>query len=91
MKQKTIRKRKIRFDYEFSHGEWAALKVCASRMDKTLEEFLRYLVDAEINLVIRDYRECGETEMTDEEKDEFYKKYGEPDWAQEISTAGLAN
>ncbi len=61
------------------------------RQDKTLEEFLRYLVDAEINLAIREYRQDGEMEMTDEEKEEFYKEHGEPDWAQEISTYGLAN
>ena len=42
MKQKTIRKHKIRFDYEFNHGEWAALKVCASRMDKTVRRHIKW-------------------------------------------------
>ena len=91
MKKKTIRKRAVRFDYEFNHGEWAALKVCARRMDKTLEEFLRYLVDAEIRLVVRDYRDFAELEMTDEEKTEFYKEHGEPEWAREVSTYELPN
>lgn len=91
MKRKTIRKHKIRFDYEFNHGEWAALKICARRMDKTLEEFLRYLVDAEISLIVRDYREYGEMDMTNEEKVEFYKEHGEPDWAREVSTYALPN
>lgn len=91
MKQKTIRKHKVSFDYEFNHGEWAALKVCARRMDKTLKEFLRYLVDAEISLIVHDYREYGEMEMTDEEKEEFFKEHGEPEWAREVSTFDLAN
>lgn len=91
MKQKTIRKHAVRFDYEINHGDWAALKVCARRMNKTLEEFLRYLVDAEIRLVVGDYRYFAEKEMTDDEKTEFYKEHGEPEWAREVGTFDLPN
>jgi len=84
MKKTTIRKRRVRLDHEFNHGEYAALKVCAGRMDKSVQEFLRYLLNVEIKLAIHEYREYGEMEMNDEERNEFYKEHGEPDWAYDI-------
>ncbi len=80
----TIKKRKINLEYEFGNGEYASLKVCARRMDKTVPELLHYLLGIEAKLVIHQYREFGEMEMNEDEKAEFYKEHGEPDWTYEI-------
>jgi hypothetical protein len=88
-KNSEIKKRKINLEYELGKGEYAALKVCARRMDKTVHEFLHYLLGIEANLVIQQYREFGEMEMNEGEKIEFYGEHGEPDWTYEIDSSLL--